>query len=75
MPPQIPTLRPAVQQNDQRTRAFDDGSQADAVGFDHLKIGVLHNVPSWERARQRWARETEFPTSACAAHLHPGGWE
>ncbi len=45
MPPQVPALREAVQENDQRAIAFDDGAQADAIRFDQLKIWFFHAVP------------------------------
>src|SRR5215468_502766 len=40
--PQIPTLREAVQQNDQRPFPFNHSTQPNAVGFNHLKTTLLH---------------------------------
>jgi hypothetical protein len=44
MSPEIPALREAVQENDQRAFAFDHGTQPNAVGFDQLKIALFHIV-------------------------------
>jgi len=43
--PQIPALRPAVEQDDQGAVAFDDRAQMHAIGRDGLEIARLHRRP------------------------------
>jgi len=44
MPPQVPALRPAVQQYQQWAIALDDRIERDPVGLDHFEMALLHCV-------------------------------
>src|SRR5574341_1387279 len=70
MPPQVPALRPAVQQNDQRAAAFDDSAQADAIRFNHLKIAFLHVVTPAGLSASNLPEQCFIEEDLTSRHLH-----